>query len=265
MASKRTRADDFPPELRDASRGPRLHKAMAEAGVGSRRACERLIEQGLVTVNGHRVTEPPVWIDPAQDHIAVDGKPVARKKRELGKLYLMVNKPRGVICTNRDELGRRRVIDLVPHHQRLHCVGRLDADSTGLVLLTNDGELTHKLAHPSHEVAKTYRVTIQGRLDEAAVDRLTNGIFLADRTGTQGKARATKVRFVDRDRERTRLEITLREGRNREIRRMLAKLGHKVTKLRRVAIGGVVLKAVASGQWRALSRAELSTLRKAGG
>jgi 23S rRNA pseudouridine2605 synthase len=263
MARQSEKHPPFPAELRDAARGVRLHKAMADAGVGSRRKCEQLIEQKLVTVNGYLVRELPVWVDPAQDKIEVDGKPVARKKRQLGKLYLMINKPRGVICTNKDELNRKRIIDLVPHHERLHCVGRLDAESTGLVLLTNDGDLTQQLTHPSHGVPKTYRVTIKGRLDEDEVERLTEGIYLADRTGKQGKARATKVRLVDRHVDRSRLEITLREGRNREIRRMLARLGHKVTKLRRTAIASVPLKGVASGEWRALTRAEVAALRRA--
>jgi len=263
MPRSSNRKPPFPDELRNSTRGVRLHKAMAEAGVGSRRKCEELIEQKLVTVNGHLVRDLPVWVDPAVDKIEVAGKPVARKRRQGGNLYLMVNKPRGVICTNKDELSRKRIIDLVPHHERLHCVGRLDAESTGLVLLTNDGELTQQLTHPSHGVPKTYRVTIKGRLETEEVERLTEGIFLADRSGRRGKARATNVRLVDRHVDRSRLEITLREGRNREIRRMLARLGHKVTKLRRTAIGGVRLKGVASGQWRALTRAEVNLLRRA--
>jgi pseudouridine synthase len=262
MARRSTR-DDFPAELRDASRGVRLHKAMADAGVGSRRRCEQLIDDQLVTVNGHLVTKLPVWVDPSADRIEVDGREVARQHGAARHVYLMVNKPRGVICTNRDELGRKRVVDLVPHHERLHCVGRLDAESTGLVLLTNDGELTQQLTHPSHGVPKTYRVTIKGRLDADDVERLRDGIVLADRSGRAGKAKASAVRLVDSHVDRSRLEITLREGRNREIRRMLARLGHKVTKLRRVAIGGVTLKGVAAGEWRALTRVEVGALRKA--
>lgn len=254
---------DIPPELRDADRGLRLQKAMAEAGVASRRACEQMIEEGRVTVNGQAVTDLPAWVDPASDHIAVDGKPVARKKRELGKLYLMVYKPRGVISTNRDPEGRKRVIDLVPHGQRLFCVGRLDSDSTGFVLLTNDGELTQKLTHPSHEVPKTYHVRIKGELTGDEVEKLTEGIYLADRSGKTARAAASKVKLVSRDRDRTVLEITLREGRNREIRRMLARLGHPVRRLKRIAIGPVKLKGVAMGEWRDLTRQELNALRKA--
>lgn len=253
----------MPQELRDAAHGIRLQKAMAEAGVGSRRACEQLIEDQRVSVNGELVRQLPVWVDPEVDRIEVDGKPVARTRSTRSLLYLMVNKPRGVICTNSDELGRRRVVDLVPHTERLHCVGRLDAESTGMVLLTNDGELTQKLTHPSHEVAKTYRVTIKGRLADEDVERLISGIFLADRDGKGAKARASQVRLVDRHIDRTRFQITLREGRNREIRRMLARLDFKVTRLERVAIANVPLKGVAAGQWRALTRVEVAQLRRA--
>ena len=263
MAKRPAPRDDRPEPLRDESRGLRLHKAMADAGVGSRRACEQLIEDRRVSVNGYLIKQMPIWVDPAEDRIEVDGKPVARQKSRRSLLYLMVNKPRGVICTNKDELGRKRVVDLVPHKERLHCVGRLDGESTGFVLLTNDGDLTQKLTHPSHEVPKTYRVSIKGRLEDEDVERLTHGIFLADKSGKGGKARATKVRLVDRTVDRSRMEITLREGRNREIRRMLARLGFKVTRLQRVAIGGVPLKGVASSQWRALTRTEVSTLRRA--
>lgn len=251
-----------PADLRDASRGVRLQKAMAEAGVGSRRACEQMVEEGRVTVNGTLVTDLPAWVDPQADQIEVDGRAIARR-RKPGRLYLMVNKPRNVICTNRDPEGRKRVVELVPHRERLFCVGRLDADSTGLVLLTNDGSFTEKLTHPRHEVAKTYHVTVKGELDAEAVEKLTAGIVLADRAGGAARAKASGVTVKTRDRERTVLEITLREGRNREIRRMLARLGYPVKKLRRIAIGSVKLKGVASGQWRELTRGEVAALRKA--
>ncbi len=254
---------DLPEELRDKRRGVRLQKAMADAGVGSRRTCEQLIDDGRVAVNGCPVTELPVWVDPAEDKITVDGRLVPRQKRRRSHTYLMVHKPRGVICTNHDPEGRKRVIDLVPHAERLFCVGRLDADSTGLVLLTNDGELTQQLTHPSHEVPKTYHVTIKGRLEGEDVDKLTEGIYLADPAGRTARARASLVKVLDRHHDRSRLEITLREGRNREIRRMLVRLGHPVKKLKRIAIADLPLKGVAPGQWRPLTRPEIAKLRAA--
>jgi len=257
---------NVPAELQDADRGLRLHVAMSRAGVGSRRACETMIAEGRVSVNGVdiRPDDMPVWVDPQRDHVAVDGRTIARPRRRTFT-YLMVNKPRRVICTNDDPEGRRRIVDLVPQSERLHCVGRLDSDSTGLVLLTNDGELTERLTHPRNQVPKTYRVTIKGSLDGEAIEKLRRGIVLADKAGQTARTHASGVRLMERDADRTRLEITLREGRNREIRRMLARLGHPVKRLRRIAIGPVQLKGVASGSWRYLTRQELRDLRKAAG
>ena len=242
--------------------GIRLHKAMAEAGVGSRRACEELIEQGHVTVNGQQVRKMPVWVDPAADRVEVDGQAIRRPGRQR-HLYLLVSKPRNVICTSRDPQGRRKIIDLVPHERRLFCVGRLDADSTGLVLLTDDGELANRLTHPRYGVPKTYLISVKGLLDDAEIDKLKRGLFLADRGGQAARARAAAVKVVQRDREKTRLEVTLCEGRNREIRRLLARLGHRVRLLQRIAIGPVRLKGIASGDWRELTGAERSALRRA--
>ncbi len=263
MHARRPAPEDLPP-LNDAARGVRLNKALADAGIGSRRACDALIEQGQVAVNGQTVAQMPVWVEPSVDRITVAGKMIARKKRELGSLYLMVFKPRNVICTNRDPEGRRRVIDLVPHTQRLFCVGRLDAESTGLVLLTNDGELTQKLTHPSHEVPKTYQATIKGRLQPEDIEKLRRGIFLGEKkTGRAQRARTSGIRLITRDVDRSKIEITLREGRNREIRRMMARLGHPVKKLRRIAIGPVKLKGLAMGDWRTLTRYEVGALKRA--
>lgn len=263
MPGRRPAPEDLPP-LTNATRGVRLHKALADAGVGSRRACEKMIEEGQVSVNGQVITKMPVWVDPQVDRISVSGRRVGRKQAEVGSIYLMVFKPRNVICTNRDPEGRRRVVDLVPHTQRLFCVGRLDAESTGLVLLTNDGELTQKLTHPSHEVVKTYQATIKGRLEPGEIEKLRKGIFLGEeKTGRGMKAKATGVKLITRDFDRSKIEITLREGRNREIRRMLARLGHPVKKLRRIAIGPVQLKGLAMGDWRALTRYEVSALKRA--
>jgi len=279
--------------LRDASRGIRLQKALAEAGVASRRACEQLIESGRVRVNGQRVTELPAWVDPGQDTIEVDGEAIARPSRKGRRgtrhTYLMLHKPRNVISTNRDPEGRRRVIDLIPStalpgRPRLFPVGRLDADSTGLLLLTDDGELTHRLTHPRYEVAKHYLVSIKGRVGEDDLERLRRGIYLApprdappgrkppakSRHPQAKRASVERVRIVRHETDRTRgdrttLAITLREGQNREIRRLLARLGFKVRRLKRVGIGPLRLKGLAVGQWRPLTSTELSQLRKAAG
>jgi len=251
--------------LRDASRGERLHKVMADAGVASRRACERLVEEGRVAVNGRTVTSLPAWVDPGQDRIELDGRRIAAQ-RQTGPTYLMVHKPRRVISTNSDPQGRRRIIDLVPFRQHLFSVGRLDAESTGLVLLTDDGALAHRLTHPRYQVPKTYNVTIKGALDEEGIEKLRRGIYLADESGTSAsKARASDVELLRRDRDRTRLRITLREGRNREIRRMLARLGHRVHRLQRTAIGPLRLRGLASGEWRRLTRHEVRALREEAG
>jgi len=249
-------------DLQDADRGVRLHKAMAEAGVGSRRACERLIDDRRVAVNGLVIDFKPVWVDPEADRISVDGRPIQSTSRP-GHTYVMLNKSRGVICTSSDPYHRKTVLDMIPHSDRLFCVGRLDAESTGLVLMTDDGALAQRLTHPRYEIAKTYQVAITGSLSDDDITQLTEGIYLADKSGKTAKAHAAEVKVGARDREKTRLTITLREGRNREIRRMLARLGHKVNRLKRVAIGPLRLKGVAAGQWRALTRTEVNALRDA--
>jgi len=290
-------------DYQDKTRGIRLQKAMAESGLASRRACEDLIEQGRVTVNGTQVKDLPAWVDPAHDQIKVDGEPLPRKPKArrgkahsaAGKTYVVVNKPRGVISTNDDPEGRRRVIDLVDDpalsRKRLFPVGRLDADSIGMILLTDDGELTHRLTHPSYEATKEYRVTVKGKVSVEDLDKLRKGIYLASPEeiaktksaepasaggfGNTPKSDAKKaavddVRIVrvekDKDRgDRTMLAITLHEGQNREVRRILARLGFKVRRLKRVAVGPIPLKTLRSGKWRELTTPEVRKLRKSVG
>jgi pseudouridine synthase len=258
-----------------------LQKVMADVGVASRRDCEQLIADGRVRVNGEPVTRLPAWVDPMQDRIEVDGVAIARPGRrasEPKKTYVMVHKPRSVISTNDDPEGRVRVIDLVrlPGEPRLYPVGRLDADSTGLILLTNDGELANRLTHPRYGVSKEYRVSVAGRLTEEDVKKLRDGLYLAHRSGPEDKtpkvkkAAMERVRMlgydVDRARgDRTLLSVTLQEGQNREIRRLLARLGLKVRKLKRVAIGPLRLSKLAVGEWRLLTSVELKMLQKAAG
>jgi len=270
---------NIPAEFTDASRGVRLQKAMAEAGVASRRDCEAMVTEGRVTVNGQMVAALPAWVDPASDRIEVDGRPIQKKtgKSLTGgahkPVYLLVNKPRNVISTSDDPQGRPTVLDLidVPMKQRLFAVGRLDADSTGLLLLTNDGELAQRLTHPRYEVTKRYRVVVRGRIEDGDLAKLRKGLLLAhDRGGKVKRAAMESVRIIKHQTDRTQgdktvLEITLAEGQNREIRRLLARVGLKVRRLERTALGPLKLKGIARGQWRPLDTKELGMLRKAAG
>jgi len=273
---KRTTSTSQKHPYQDKSRGPRLQKVLAEAGIDSRRHCEQLIEDGRVVVNGKCVRHLPAWVDPTEDRITVDGKPVARPRRSRtgrgetksarsDSVYIMLNKPRNVVSTNRDPSGRKRAIDLVkpPGNPRLFCVGRLDADSTGLLLLTNDGEMTNRLTHPRYGVHKTYEVVIKGSLNAEAVAKLEEGIFLHDRRGgVAKKTRAVRLALIKRDRDRTHVRMELREGRNRQIRRMMARLGHPVKRLTRVKLGPLKLTGLPSGHWRPLNVGEVRALRR---
>jgi len=256
-----------PHAFTDAARGPRLQKVLAEAGLGSRRACEELIESGVVTVNGHVVDHLPAWVDPHRDAVAVNGRRIRTAQEHV---YVMLFKPRGIVSTNEDSQGRKRAIDLVNHpsRARLYPVGRLDVDSSGLLLLTNDGELANRLTHPRYGVHKVYEVTVDGVLDEAAVQKLERGVFLSDRYTTKGRrpGRRTshsRLKLLRAARDRTKLRMELREGRNRQVRRMMLYVGHKVRKLRRVQMGPLKLKGLRPGQWRELTPQELTALKKA--
>jgi len=269
-----------PSELSDASRGIRLQKAIAEAGLASRRTCEQLIEEGRVRVNGKLVTALPAWVDPEHDKITVDGRPVPMPRGgSLGgrKVYILLNKPRNVITTVHDPEGRRTVMDLIDMDgaPRLFPVGRLDADSTGLILLTNDGDLAQRLTHPSFGVMKEYHVAIRGRLDEQDIAILRKGLFLTDqRENRYGKkmpakrARVSSVKLLGYGRgsagDRTRVSVKLQEGQNREIRRMMARIGFNVRRLQRVAIGPLKIKGLGVGQWRLLTKAEVDRLYRTG-
>ena len=258
---RRRRAPTHPYQQDD--RGPRIQKVLADAGVGSRRACEEAVEEGRVTVNGHRIDGLPAWVNPEEDDIRVDG----RRIRAAGRaVYVMLFKPKGVVSTNSDPEGRPRAIDLVEHPSkaRLYPVGRLDLDSSGLLLLTNDGPLANRLAHPRFEMHKGYEVTVGGRVEDEAVERLERGIFLPGRDERAGARTArSQLKVLKRDATRTLLYMELREGRNRQICRMLATLGHPVKKLRRVRMGPLQLKGLQAGQWRELTARELATLREA--
>lgn len=234
----------------------RLQKVMAAAGVGSRRHCEELIRAGRVEVDRRVVRELGTKVDPAAQEIRLDGIVLARGKR----VYYLVNKPVGVVSTNADPAGRPRVVDLLPEMpERLFTVGRLDLSSEGLMLVTNDGELANQLAHPRYGVEKTYHVLVAGTADFDVLGKLRQGIHLAE-----GVARVVSARVRTSFKHSTLLEIVLAEGRNREIRRLLAKVGHKVLRLKRVALGPVRLADLPPGHFRPLRNDELKLLRRLG-
>jgi 23S rRNA pseudouridine2605 synthase len=237
------------------NRMERINKVLAHAGLGSRRHCEALINAGRVTVDGRIVRELGTRVDPARQRVAVDGE-VIRAERHV---YWLVHKPRGYLSTSYDPAGRPRVLDLVPQiSQRVYTVGRLDEASEGLMLLTNDGDLAHRLMHPRFGVEKTYLVQVAGTPPPEALKQLLTGVWLSD-----GHVRARKVKRLKGQGASTWLRIILSEGRNREIRRMLARLKHKVLRLRRVALGPVLLGELARGKARRLSSTEVEALRAA--
>lgn len=232
----------------------RINKVLAAAGLGSRRQVDELIEQGRVEINGEVITQVGVKVDLSSDSIVVDGELLKQHR----PVYFALHKPEGVLCTNRDPQGRPRVIDFVPNQHRLFPVGRLDASSTGLILLTNDGELAQQLAHPKHEIPKRYAVVVVGQVELDALKRLERGIYLAEGKAQVDHAKLKKVR-----KSSTELEITLSEGKNREIRRVLARLGHKVVSLKRIAIGTLKLGDLPEGAYRPLSNHEVQGLYQA--
>jgi len=236
----------------------RLQKVLSTAGVASRRASEALIRQGRVTVNGAIVTTLGSKADPLCDEIRVDGR---RIKPATRLRYLLLNKPRGYVTTRRDPQRRRTVMELIPHGDYLYPVGRLDYDSEGLLLLTNDGALAAELTHPRHEVERVYRVEVNGTPDARSLGRLSRGILLdGERTAP------AKITVLFGETERASgavLLVTLREGRNRQVRRMCEAVGHPVKRLTRIRIGPLTDKGLRTGQVRELTPAEVRALKKA--
>jgi 23S rRNA pseudouridine2605 synthase len=261
ITSRRTHARPAPVADRPHSGPPaaaddgleRLQKVLASAGLGSRRSCEELITTGRVEVDRQVVTQLGVRVDPHAQEIRVDGERLPHPKR----VVFMLNKPVGVVTTNYDPSGRPRVVDLVPGEQRLFAIGRLDRMSEGLILLTNDGGLANLLAHPRYGVEKKYLVQVAGVPTEELLDRLRRGIRLAE-----GEVHAKRVSVKSQHKQSAVLEMVLDEGKNREIRRMLARLGHKVHQLKRVAVGTLSLGNLLPGQWRQLPWSEIESLRR---
>ncbi|WP_404814052.1 pseudouridine synthase [Cellulomonas iranensis] len=233
--------------------GVRLQKVLATAGLGSRRACEELIANGRVTVDGQLVVELGVRVDPKNAVIHVDGM---RVQLDASLITIALNKPKGVVSTMHDPEGRPALAQFVANREeRLFHVGRLDADSEGLILLTNDGDLAHRLAHPSHGVAKTYLVEVQGRVKESLGTRLKQGVELEDGTVTVDDFKVVQVAS-----HASLVEVVLHEGRNRVVRRLMDEVGHPVTKLVRTRIGPIRLGDLRPGRTRVLSKTELGSL-----
>ena len=232
--------------------GVRLQKVLAQAGIASRRASEQLITDGRVEVNGTVVTALGTRVDPEHDTIRVDGARIPPPRRHL---YLVLNKPRGVVSTMDDPEGRPTLAQYVPRHQRLFHVGRLDTDTEGLILLTNDGEFAHRMSHPSYEVPKSYLAEVEGLVDNKTVRLLRRGVQLDD-----GPVHPDMVTLVSGTPTRSLVRITLHEGRNRVVRRIFDHVGHPVRRLSRIAIGPVRVGTLKVGQTRDLTPAELGQL-----
>lgn len=241
----------------------RINKALAQAGVCSRRAADDLVARGLVTVNG-APAEPGTRVDPTRDRIEVRGKALAAPRKDAASAYLMLNKPVRVVTTAKDPQGRTTVLDLLPpefRSRRVFPVGRLDFFSEGLLLLTDDGELANRLAHPSHHLPKVYRARVRGAVDDAALETMRRGMTLAE-----GERLApVEVRVLRAGSDATTLELTLVQGVNRQIRRMCRDLGLTVLRLQRLSQGPVALSGLKPGQVRRLTDDEVRSLKLAAG
>lgn len=241
------------PQPETNERGERLQKVLAAAGVGSRRACEELIAAGRVSVNGSVIRRQGVRVDPESDVVHVDGERIAIRG---DLIYLALNKPRGVLSAMSDDRGRPTVGDYVAERpERLFHVGRLDQDSEGLLVLTNDGELAHRLAHPSHEVQKTYLAQVRGPIERDLGRRLRRGIPIDDRPVV-----VDQFRLLEHTSKQALVEVTLHEGRKHVVRRLFAEVGHPVSRLVRTTVGPVRLGHQKPGSLRRLSRQEVGAL-----
>ena len=232
----------------------RLQKFLANSGVASRRKCEELILEGKVSVNGQIVKELGTKVNPAVDKVEYCGNPVFSSNKFV---YILLNKPIGYVTTAKDQFDRDSVLDLVKVKERVVPVGRLDMYTSGALILTNDGDFVYKVTHPKHEITKTYTVTVRGIIENDAVEKLRNGVEIEDY-----KTRPAKVKILKTDEEKniSRLEITIHEGKNRQVRKMCEAVGSKVVALHRSKIGDIGVKDLKLGTWRYLKDFEVKTL-----
>ena len=232
----------------------RLQKYLAECGIASRRKCEEYIIQGKVQVNGKTITELGVKVNPEKDKITFEGKNVKQEER---KVYILLNKPIGYVTTSDEQFGRDKVLDLVKVRERVVPVGRLDMYTSGALILTNDGDFVYKVTHPKHEIRKTYTVTVKGIIKNEEVEQLRKGVKIDDYTTRPAKVKILKT---DEEKDISRLEITIHEGKNRQVRRMCESVGRRVIDLHRSKIGNIGVKDIELGKWRYLKDFEVKTL-----
>lgn len=232
----------------------RLQKYLAECGIASRRKCEEYILQGKIQVNGKTITELGVKVNPEKDKITFEGKNVKQEER---KVYILLNKPIGYVTTSDEQFGRDKVLDLVKVRERVVPVGRLDMYTSGALILTNDGDFVYKVTHPKHEITKTYTVTVKGIIKNEEVEQLRKGVKIDDYTTRPAKVKILKT---DKEKDISRLEITIHEGKNRQVRRMCESVGRKVIALHRSKIGNIGVKDIELGKWRYLKDFEVNTL-----
>ena len=232
----------------------RLQKYLAECGIASRRKCEEYITQGKVQVNGKTITELGVKVNTEKDKITFEGKNVKQEER---KVYILLNKPIGYVTTSDEQFGRDKVLDLVKVRERVVPVGRLDMYTSGALILTNDGDFVYKVTHPKHEITKTYTVTVKGIIKNEEVEQLRKGVKIDDYTTRPAKVKILKT---DEEKDISRLEITIHEGKNRQVRRMCESVGRRVIALHRSKIGNIGVKDIELGKWRYLKDFEVKTL-----
>ena len=234
----------------------RLQKYLAECGIASRRKCEEYIIQGKVQVNGKTITELGVKVNPEKDKITFEGKNVKQEER---KVYILLNKPIGYVTTSDEQFGRDKVLDLVKVRERVVPVGRLDMYTSGALILTNDGDFVYRVTHPKHEITKTYTVTVKGIIKNEEVEQLRKGVKIDDYTTRPAKVKILKT---DEEKDISRLEITIHEGKNRQVRRMCESVGRRVIALHRSKIGNIGVKDIELGKWRYLKDREIQELIK---
>jgi len=228
----------------------RLQKFMAQNGIASRRKCEELIASGLVKVNGSIVSEPGHKIDIETDMVEVDGRIIESSQTEL--FYYLLNKPKGYVSTAKDQFGRPSVVSLIKSSARLYPVGRLDYDTEGLIIITNDGELTNKLTHPSYSIAKEYEAKVKGAIPDKAIEDFERGIDIGGYI-----TQPAEMKIVEIHKNFSIIRITISEGKNRQVRKMCAALGHEVLELKRIAIGNLIVGDLEVGKYRELSKQEV--------